>query len=348
MLIAIRHAGPLFPGWEFPHSPLAVDMFFVISGFVIASAYDHRLAGGLTPTGFMKLRLIRLYPLYLAGLLLGLAAGILCWLTGTDPRLNGLALAAPFLLGLIILPSPVTWNNETFPLNPPSWSLFFELAINYIYAAAYKKITTSRLIGIVGAHAIILLGITLYGINLDEGHSWAYFVVGVARVVFSFSVGLLLFRFRRRFDISSLGSVLIIGLAAITLAMPELGRWYSLIAVTIWMPAIIFLAAAVEPGTAVRRVCLLLGQVSYPLYVLHSPAAVIVESALARAGFGHPGAITGLAFLGSMMVIALLMDRLSKALIGDRFRVELPRLFPAGNILDMSDRSPEAAPRNAQ
>jgi peptidoglycan/LPS O-acetylase OafA/YrhL len=347
MLIAIRHAAPLFPGWELPHSPLAVDMFFVISGFVIASAYDHRLAGGLTPTGFMRLRLIRLYPLYLAGLLLGLAAGILCWLTGTDPRLNGLALAASFLLGLFILPSPAIWNNETFPLNPPSWSLFFELAINYIYAVAYKKITTSRLIGIVGVHAIFLLGITLYGINLDEGHSWTYFTVGVARVVFSFSVGLLLFQFRRRFDISSLGAILIIGLAAITLAMPELGRWYSLIAVTIWMPAIIFLATAVEPGAAVRRICLLLGQVSYPLYVLHSPAAVIAESALAKAGFGSPAAVTGLAFLGAMMVIALLMDRLSKALIGDRFRAEFPRIFPARNILDSPDRSPDAAPGNA-
>ena len=65
-LVAMRHAGALFPGWDFPNSGLAVDLFFVISGFVVASAYDRRLADGLTLGAFMRIRLIRLYPLYLA------------------------------------------------------------------------------------------------------------------------------------------------------------------------------------------------------------------------------------------------------------------------------------------
>jgi peptidoglycan/LPS O-acetylase OafA/YrhL len=321
-LIAIRHAGPLFPGWVFPHSPLAVDLFFVISGFVIASAYDRRLENGLTPMGFMKLRLIRLYPLYLAGLLLGLCAGMVCWLTGTDPRLSAATLIGPFLVGLLILPSPFTWNNETFPLNPPAWSLFFELAINYVYAAAYRRVTKARLIGITCIFGSLLLIMSLNDMGLDEGHSWPYFSTGFVRVVFSFSAGLLLFRLRRRINISSFGSVLIIGLAGATLAMPNLGSWYSLVAITLWIPVLVFFATAVEPGPRVRRACLLLGQISYPLYVLHSPAAVIVESALARVGIVHPNAVIGVIFLGSMIVIALWTDRFIKALISDRFRGE--------------------------
>lgn len=318
-LIAIRHAEPLFPGWAFPHSGLAVDMFFVISGFVIANAYDERLATGLTPSAFMRLRLIRLYPLYLVGLLLGLAAGVICWLTGSDPQLNGAVLAGPLVVGLLVLPTPLTWNDEIFPLNPPSWSLFFELLINLVYAFARDSLTTRRLIIIVAVYGALLFGLTLQDVSLSGGHAWSSLTVGLIRVVFSFSMGLLLFRLRRRFDATS-APILVIALTTATLVMPECGKWFSLFAITIWLPLLVFTATAVEPGPGLRRACLVLGQISYPLYVLHSPSAVIVESALAHAGFGKPGAIAGLVFLGSMMLVALMADRLQKHWINARFK----------------------------
>ena len=60
-----------------PASYLAVDLFFMLSGFVLAQAYGARLAGPLSPWGFIRLRLIRLYPLYLAGLVVGAAVGLI-------------------------------------------------------------------------------------------------------------------------------------------------------------------------------------------------------------------------------------------------------------------------------
>ncbi len=317
-LIAIRHAGPLFPGWDFPNSPLAVDLFFVISGFVIASAYDRRLADGLSPAGFMKARLIRLYPLYLAGLLLGLGAGTLCWLSGTDPRLSATALVLPLLFGLVMLPSPFTWNDETFPLNTPSWSLFFELAINVVYAVLHRSVTTRRLVAVVCVAGSILAAMTLSGKALDEGHSWAFFGTGFVRVTYSFAMGLLLFRLRGRISVSSPGSVAVLALAALTLTMPPLGAWYPFVCITVWLPALVCLAIAGEPGPAMRRACHLLGAASYPLYVLHSPAAVMTEAMLARIGITHPGALTGLAFLIAMMAIALLADRYFTSWFGGR------------------------------
>jgi peptidoglycan/LPS O-acetylase OafA/YrhL len=47
---------------------LAVDLFFVLSGFVLAHAYEHRFARGMTTFEFMRARVIRLYPLYFVGL----------------------------------------------------------------------------------------------------------------------------------------------------------------------------------------------------------------------------------------------------------------------------------------
>jgi peptidoglycan/LPS O-acetylase OafA/YrhL len=53
-----------------PHSYLAVDFFFVLSGFVLAYAYEDRLSEGMKPIQFLRLRVIRLYPLYLIGTLI--------------------------------------------------------------------------------------------------------------------------------------------------------------------------------------------------------------------------------------------------------------------------------------
>ena len=308
-LIAIRHAGPLFPGWDFPHSALAVDLFFVISGFVIASAYDRRLAEGLTPIGFMRIRLNRLYPLYLAGLLLGFGAGLLCWMSGTDPRLNAATLAVPLLFGLVLLPSPYGWNGETFPLNTPSWSLFFELAINIVYALAFRFVTTRRLALIAGMAGAVLLILTVRGQSLADGHDWQHFFTGFVRVTYSFAVGLLLFRLPRRIMPSSPLALLILALAAATLAAPGLGAWYPLVAITLWMPALVLLGTMVQPGPLLRRACLLLGSVSYPLYVLHAPAAVILLWSLGALGIAQPGIGIGLAFLAAMLPAALLADR---------------------------------------
>lgn len=308
VLVAMRHAGSFFPGWDFPQSWLAVDLFFVISGFVIASAYGRRLAEGLTPGEFMRIRLIRLYPLYLAGLLLGLGAGVLCWLSGTDPRLNAGVLAACLMFALVLLPAISSWTDETFPLNPPAWSLFFELVINALYALLHRFLTPRRLVLIAALSGAILLEMSITGQRLDEGHSWGRFDVGLARVTYSFTLGIVLFHLPCRPLMSSRWSAAILLLAAAILMVPQLGAWYPLLAITVLMPALVLLGARVEPGPKARRACHLLGRISYPLYVLHAPAAVYVEWTLGRAGL-LPGAGIGLVFLLAMMAIAWWADR---------------------------------------
>jgi peptidoglycan/LPS O-acetylase OafA/YrhL len=56
--------GPLFEAY------LAVDFFFLLSGFVLAHAYGEKLNDGMTSCQFMRCRLIRLYPLYLLALVI--------------------------------------------------------------------------------------------------------------------------------------------------------------------------------------------------------------------------------------------------------------------------------------
>ncbi len=51
---------------------LAVDLFFALSGFVLAHAYEQKFERGMTAFDFMKIRFIRLYPLYILALFISL------------------------------------------------------------------------------------------------------------------------------------------------------------------------------------------------------------------------------------------------------------------------------------
>ena len=116
------------------HGYLAVDFFFVLSGFVIGYAYDGRWANHRMTSGrFMLRRIIRLQPMVVLGAVLGLAAYII----GGCQRWDGAAVSAwpmavAFILAILVLPvfpgtdADVRGNNEMFPLNGPEWSLFFE------------------------------------------------------------------------------------------------------------------------------------------------------------------------------------------------------------------------------
>jgi peptidoglycan/LPS O-acetylase OafA/YrhL len=70
-VLALHALTPFNLDYFLPHAVLAVDFFFLLSGFVIGYAYEHRLLANLSVTGFIRIRLIRLYPLILVGTIFG-------------------------------------------------------------------------------------------------------------------------------------------------------------------------------------------------------------------------------------------------------------------------------------
>jgi len=124
IVVVLFHA--IFGAWVPRFGYLAVDLFFILSGFVLSHAYDKRFVAGMSVAEFLSLRVVRLYPLYLLGLVLGLCV----------VRINPSIMDAPaagvllnFVLNLFDLPGmeiPGTLYRELFPLNVPLWSLFFE------------------------------------------------------------------------------------------------------------------------------------------------------------------------------------------------------------------------------
>src|SRR5271170_416920 len=126
----------------FASSYFAVDIFFCLSGFVICYSYEDRLDHGLSTIDFIKVRLIRLYPMYVLGLALGVCHLFSeYWLGRAKHTAETVILVISF--GLLFLPWSGKFENghdggqdETalFPLNMPSWSLFFELFVSVSYA----------------------------------------------------------------------------------------------------------------------------------------------------------------------------------------------------------------------
>lgn len=134
------------------HGYLAVDFFFMLSGFVIGYAYDDRWGKSLTTSKFFRRRLIRLHPMVMMGALIGAISFLLTGMERWDSShstllLTLIALICSWLMipALPGMPREVRGNGEMFPLNGPCWSLFFEYIGNILYAFIIRRLSTRTL-----------------------------------------------------------------------------------------------------------------------------------------------------------------------------------------------------------
>ena len=255
-----------------PSGYLAVDFFFVLSGFVIANAYDAQVLAGLPATRFMAHRLIRLYPLYLVGFVLGLLRAIGQSGLHRPDQLTPAHLAVSAWLEALLLPSPS--NLHLFSLDGPAWSLFFEAIASFAYVAFLARLNPGALRWFLVVSGVALtLTIVTYQAG-DMGYSWQTVHVGLARVSFSFAMGMFLARHRSGAQIkSALAPVLVAALVAL-MCMDFEGRArmaYDEIFVFLASPALVHFGARCSPAAALKPVCRWLGEISYPLYATHYP-----------------------------------------------------------------------------
>ena len=263
-----------YAGWPtFVHSGyLAVDLFFALSGFVIAQAYGDRLRTDMSPGRFAAIRLVRLYPLYLIGLTLGFCVFAAEALQGAPGTSLGQVMAA-LGVGLFFLPIPVEIPNTSgiLPLNGPAWSLFYELGINAAYVL-FLPLLTRRTLWI----PIVLgaLGLGLAAIkfgSLDVGFNTYNFFGGAPRVLFSFCIGVLLYEWRPKPQQGSTISVALLLATALILAAGGRGKLHDLSIVIAVFPLLVWLGARYQPAGRLEACCRWLGRISYPIYVLHLP-----------------------------------------------------------------------------
>ena len=268
------------------HGYLAVDFFFLLSGYVIGYAYDDRW-GKLTIGGFLRRRLERLQPLVVLGMTLG-AIGFYFTDSTIWPLIHTVPLwklMVVMLIGYTILPIPLSMDirgwQEMHPLNSVGWSLFFEYIANILYALGLRKLSNQALACFVVLAGAVLVQFAVTNANGDVTGGWTlnaeHMRVGITRTLFPFFAGLLLSRLARpaRIKNAFLGCSLLV---VAVLLMPRIGGashlWmnglYEAFCIIVVFPLIVYVGASgVVHGQTEDKICQFLGNLSYPLYMTH-------------------------------------------------------------------------------
>lgn len=326
LVVVALHASDALGGVRPRFGHLAVDLFFVLSGFVLAKRYDAEFQAGAPPLRFMHMRARRLFPLYAVGTGLGFAL-----LPLTHELHGSAAVAAAGAAAALMLPSAFTagQNAHLFPTNFPAWSLFYEFWVaNGVWALLWRRLHGPGLMLVVAACALVLaaceklehslaLGSRLDGLSL---------AAGVARVGFSFGMGLVLARRHDRAPPSSrlTGGVVLAGLL-ILLCLPLsglAGRVYELACVLVVFPACVFWGA--QATESLPRIGRWLGDASFAIYAVHAPLLALAGKAAARLALHH-GVGLQLLFTLALVPIGLVLAR-----VDERARATLSRRRPVG------------------
>ena len=312
------------------HGHIAVDFFFMLSGFVISYAYDDRW-GKMSIGDFFKRRLVRLHPMVVMGALVGVAtfvaAGCRQW-DGTITSVSYVLMALVFTMFMVPalpgLPYEVRGNGEMFPLNGPAWSLFFEYVGNILYALFIRRLSTKALAILAAAlgvaHAFFFVGdVSGYGC---VGVGWTIdsvnFFGGLVRMLFPFTVGMLLARtfvprkVNGAFWVCTILLVAIFSVPYIASAgSVSLNSLYEVICIALLFPLIVWMGACgTYGGSFTGRVSKLLGDLSYPLYIVHYPIMYLFYAWLIEEKhytLGETWAVSAMVVAASILLAFLLL-----------------------------------------
>lgn len=277
------------------HGHIAVDFFFILSGFVISYAYDDRW-GKMSLGGFFKRRLIRLHPMLIMGAVVGVISFLLTgcqqWSGEVTPIswvMIALLLTIFMVPALPGLPYEVRGNGEMFPLNGPMWSLFFEYIGNILYALVIRRLSTKLLAvltAILGVlHVWIFVGdLSGYdsvgiGWTIDTINFWG----GLVRMLFPFTMGMLLARTFKPREVKGafwICSAMLIAVFAVPYIAKSgaisLNSLYEVVCIAVIFPFIVWFGACGRGGdNYTGRINNFLGELSYPLYIVHYPIMYI-------------------------------------------------------------------------
>lgn len=254
------------------HGYLAVDFFFMLSGFVVGYAYDDRW-GRMTIADFFKIRLVRLHPLVVLGTLIGAVAFYFDPFTNGMQQTSLLKLIGVMLIGFTLLPSPdVRGWGETHSLDGPCWSLLQEYIANALYAIWVRKLSKLALWVLVTACAVALIATASWRGDVGTGWGFETFWIAAVRMLFPFFAGLLLFRtgrlirLRHAFPLCSLVLALLFSLPTF-----RYNGVYEAACIILIFPLVVAAGAGGEIKGHWLKLCHFSGAISYPLYITHYP-----------------------------------------------------------------------------
>lgn len=276
---------------------IGVDLFFMLSGFIIAYTYLDRLSAPRADGAvreYLLLRVARVYPVHLVMLLVMAALVAALTIAGSAPADGRRFTALSFVMNLLMLqavPPALAWND-------PAWSISTEFAAYLVFPLLVPLLLRLRTRGaLIGMAVLVVAGMTGLWILLAGADSWAYwsgYVLMWARIAICFPAGCLLYvlwRSRpaehwRRWAAPAL-LVAAAGIVASCFAAPSAGDVTLPVLAYPFLLLLLF-GLATAPPSAARllgsRAMVWAGKVSYSVYLVHFPLILVVRAAAQRLG----------------------------------------------------------------
>lgn len=290
---------------------LAVDFFFVLSGFVLVHVYGAAWAKGTyRHRDFLVRRIARIWPLHfvcLFGVGAVIAAGSFISLRPAWPVEASSFFAHLFLLNATGLSPQLSWNQPAWSVGA-EWSAYlafpFYLVLCSRLRSAWAKLAATITL-LVGLWAIVSATSGLELLSLDANG-------GILRIIPSFFAGVALRQiYGRGVGAGLSGAVVTFGLAATSVAALT-AIWLRAPAIWVWpaLPALIYLLALrariSEPGLLRSRTLIWLGEVSYALYLVHALVLMVTFTVAKKiVGAEDPLALLALGALGAVLAICV-------------------------------------------
>ncbi|WP_329079304.1 acyltransferase family protein [Streptosporangium sp. NBC_01469] len=283
---------------------LGVELFFMISGFVILMSIWGRGLGA-----FALSRLVRLFPAYWVSVAVTAAVYGLTAATALDPKLS----LGEYGINLTMLQRAF----GVYDANGVYWSLWVELRF-------YVLISILVIAGVTLNRCLVFMGVWLLAAGFFAGSDEAWVELVVMPKYAAYFVGGMAFFLMTRFGprlvlwclagisgglaVSAAidrvaGRVENVGYAA--MPVPE----WAVIATVIGFYVLMAMVALGWLGWLRWRGLVVLGALTYPLYLFHTPAAVLIVPALRDV---LPPALTALVTLLAAMAFSYLVYRVAE------------------------------------
>ncbi|WP_120501873.1 acyltransferase family protein [Roseovarius sp. EL26] len=277
---------------------IGVDVFFVISGFLITSIIvsDHA-AGRFSLGSFYYRRVRRLYPALLATLTLYLLVGFFLFLPGAFQELGKESLLSQLYVVNFYFWRSVNYfglQAGTVPLLH-SWSLAVEEQFYLIYPLFVMLILRWRSSALLGFVLLATVGSFALGYIVTPMKPWASFYLLPTRAWELLAGGVLaLYLIRSQPQEQILKVCGPLGLALIFLGLylhtPATGipGWFALFPVG---GALCLLISGLSPTAPLTRLfstrfLVWVGVISYPLYLVHWPVMIVLKESLSSFSYG--------------------------------------------------------------
>ena len=265
---------------------MGVDLFFILSGFVLAHVYGPQVeAGNYNHKGFIWARLARIYPLHI--IMLIVMIGI--WIIGTKLGFSHDASAfdvkqIPFHIALLQAWGFVNsdgWNFPSWSISA-EWFAYLTFPISFYLASKFKNSKIGGLIAVSALFLAIYILTALIGKLELTNMTWEG---GILRIIPAFMAGVMLWFIGRDIRLGQKAAYAGV-FASFLMLFVAMAIFKSPVMIWFMLAAIVFFFAETSKyekgGICSNKVWVYLGEISFAMYMVHLPVDILTCKGIAK------------------------------------------------------------------